>query len=150
MISLILVLVADDTVTATNAANRDYAQPVFAALDGSFAEATSGFAGASSDGLVQLDAAHAITAISNDALNGNVVQAARVLLGRDGTTVLALGFGVAQADAVGAAEGSLRAGFERTLADYARGWKRYDDSLSKPRGAQESLGERRIHSTDVG
>ena len=30
------VLVASDPVTATNAANRDYAQPVFAALDGPF------------------------------------------------------------------------------------------------------------------
>ena len=30
------VLVASDPVTATNAANRDYAQPVYAALDGSF------------------------------------------------------------------------------------------------------------------
>ena len=35
-----------DPVTATNAANRDYAQPVYAALDGSFSEATSGFVGA--------------------------------------------------------------------------------------------------------
>ena len=38
--------VAFDTVTATNAANRDYAQPVFAALDGPFAKVTSGYAGA--------------------------------------------------------------------------------------------------------
>ena len=30
------ILVASDPVTATNAANRDYAQPVFAALDGTF------------------------------------------------------------------------------------------------------------------
>ena len=40
------VLVASDPITATNAANRDYAQPVYAALDGSFPQATSGFAGA--------------------------------------------------------------------------------------------------------
>ena len=39
------VLVASDPVTATNAANRDYAQPVFAALDGPFDEASVGFAG---------------------------------------------------------------------------------------------------------
>ena len=37
--------VAYDTNTATNAANRDYAQPVFAALDGPFASVTSGYAG---------------------------------------------------------------------------------------------------------
>src|SRR5437773_993597 len=55
------VLVSADTVTATNAANRDYAQPVYAALDGALRDATSGFAGAASDGLVELDAAHALT-----------------------------------------------------------------------------------------
>ena len=53
------VLVASDPNTATNAANRDYAQPVYAALDGTLTEATSGFVGAASDGLVQLDASHA-------------------------------------------------------------------------------------------
>ena len=39
------IAVAYDTVTATNAANRDYAQPVFAALDGPFSQVTNGFAG---------------------------------------------------------------------------------------------------------
>src|SRR5215207_1758437 len=85
-----LVLVASDPVTATQAANRDYAQPVYAALDGSFDEATSGFAGAGSDGLVQLDASHALTKTWEQALGGNVVQTARVQL-IDGKTVLALG-----------------------------------------------------------
>ena len=55
------VLVASDPVTATNAANRDYAQPVFAALDGSFDEASVGFAGSESDGLAQLDDTHTLT-----------------------------------------------------------------------------------------
>ena len=45
------VLVASDPITATNAANRDYAQPVYAALDGTLTEATSGFVGSASDGL---------------------------------------------------------------------------------------------------
>src|SRR5215203_3476827 len=106
-----LVLVASDPVTATQAANRDYAQPVYAALDGSFDEATSGFAGAGSDGLVQLDASHALTKTWEQALGGNVVQTARVQL-VEGKTVLALGFGSDQTEAVGAAEGSLGAGFE--------------------------------------
>ena len=61
------VLVSSDPVTATNAANRDYAQPVYAALDGAFSEASSGFAGAASDGLVQLDASHALTPTYDDA-----------------------------------------------------------------------------------
>src|SRR4051794_9020897 len=47
------VLVASDTVTATNAPNRDYGQPVSIALDAStpFAAVTNGYAGAASDGL---------------------------------------------------------------------------------------------------
>ena len=72
------VLVSFDPVTATNAANRDYAQPVYAALDGPFSEASSGFVGAASDGLVQLDASHALTTTYDEAVGGNVVQTARV------------------------------------------------------------------------
>jgi glucoamylase len=126
------VLVSSDTVTATNAANRDYAQPVYAALDGALGDATSGFVSAASDGLVQLDTSHALTKTSSDATNGNVVQTASVALD-DGVGVLALGFGASQAEAVGAAEGSLGASFQKTLAAYRQGWKSYDDSLLNPR-----------------
>ncbi len=54
------LLVGSDTVTATNAANRDYAVPVFSALDASmpFAQVSNGFAGQASDGLTQLQASH--------------------------------------------------------------------------------------------
>jgi len=131
------VLVSSDPVTATNAASRDYAQPVFAALDGSFSEASSGFAGSVSDGLTQLDAAHALNP-TPDALSGNVVQTARVTLKGDGKTVLALGFGASQAEAVGTAEASLGPPFDTTLADYKKDWKQYDNSLNKPR--TEKLG----------
>jgi glucoamylase len=131
------VLVSSDPVTATNAANRDYAQPVFAALDGSFGEASSGFVSASSDGLVQLDASHALTDTYADAFGGNVVQTARVVLDDGGQTVLALGFGSSQEEAVGTAEGSLGLGFTTALEDYKEGWKQYDNSLLKPR--MESL-----------
>ena len=62
---------------------------------------------------------------------GNVVQSARVGLS-DGKTVLALGFGASQADAVAAAGSSLAVGFEEALAKYKQGWKRYDRSLKKP------------------
>jgi glucoamylase len=126
------VLVSYDTVTATNAANRDYAQPVYAAVDGALDEATSGLVGEPSDGLEQLDASHAITDPSPDASNGNVVQTAHVSL-TDGTGVLALGFGATQGEAVAAAEGSLGPSFEKTLAAYRKGWKDYDKGLEKPR-----------------
>jgi glucoamylase len=126
------VLVSSDPVTATNAVNRDYAQPVYAALDGSFGEVSSGFVGASSDGLVQLDASHALTDTFDDAVGGNVAQTARVMLER-GTTVLALGFGSSQEEAVGTAEGSLGASFGKALAKYTKQWRDYDKSLLDPR-----------------
>jgi glucan 1,4-alpha-glucosidase len=140
------VLVASDPVTATNAANRDYAQPVYAALDGAFGATASGFAGTASDGLVELDTAHALTPAYRDASGGNVVQTAEVQLGRSGSTVLALGFGASQQDAVSQAEGSLRTGFAPTFAQYALGWLAYDATLTPPRPdrfAGLSLGERR-------
>src|SRR5262249_2955307 len=130
------VLVSSDPVTVTNAANRDYAQPVYAALDGALSEATSGFVGEPSDGLVQLDTSHAITSPTSDAANGNVVQAARVALD-DGVGTLALGFGISQAEAVGAAEGSLASSFGNVLASFKQGWKNYDHSLNDPHLAKQ-------------
>ena len=49
----ITLFVGSDIVTQTDAANRDYAVPVYSALDVSsgFDQATNGFAGAASDGL---------------------------------------------------------------------------------------------------
>src|SRR6478752_9187549 len=54
------VPVSYDTVTTTNAANRDYAVPSYLALraDRAFTEVSSGFIGTPSDGLTQLDATH--------------------------------------------------------------------------------------------
>ena len=80
------VLVASDPNTVTNAVNRDYAQPVYAALDAPFAETTNGFAGTASDGLTQLDASHSLTTSYTAASNGNVVQTARVAGGKKPTT----------------------------------------------------------------
>ncbi len=127
------ILVASDPVTATNAANRDYAQPVYAALDGTLTEASSGFAGSESDGLVQLDGSHALTPTFPVATDGNVVGTARIALNGSGRTVLALGFGASQTEAVGAAEGSLGVSFDKTLGDYRKAWRRYDDTLKDPR-----------------
>jgi glucan 1,4-alpha-glucosidase len=137
------IAVAYDTNTATNAANRDYAQPVFVALDGPLGTIANGFAGAASDGLVQLDTTHTIA--GNDAaLSGNVVQVARVRLsddhdGHDGhggpdgqDTTLALGFGASQSEAVKAAEGSLRKDFSDTREKFEKGWEKYDQGLIPP------------------
>jgi glucoamylase len=128
------VPVAIDTVTATNAANRDYAQPVFAALDAStpFTEVSNGFAGAASDGLTQLDRDHALTAVFADAARGNLVQTAKVDLAAGRDVTLALGFGATQQAAVGTAGAALRTGFGAALLRSALGWAGYDAGLHPP------------------
>jgi hypothetical protein len=75
------VLVGSDTVTATNAANRDYAQPVYSALDGGFTEVSNGYAGAASDGLEQLDTSRKLTNLYSDAAPGNLTQTGKVAPG---------------------------------------------------------------------
>ena len=144
-----LVPVAFDTVTVTNAANRDYAQPVFVALDGSrpFSQATVGFAGVSSDGLVQLDAAMTLTNQFTQATNGNVVVTAEAKLSEegDGSFTLALGFGSTQAEAAMAAERSLAQGFPSAQASYRDGWKAYDDSLEPPPSKLPGLKKKRVN-----
>jgi glucan 1,4-alpha-glucosidase len=130
------VLVASDPNTATNAVNRDYAQPVYAALDAPFAETTSGFAGTAGDGLTQLDASHALTTSYTDAANGNVVQTARVAGGKkdagDLRFTVALGFGASQAAAVQTAESALAHTFDGARDASKKGWAAYDKKLNDP------------------
>jgi glucan 1,4-alpha-glucosidase len=126
------VLVASDPNTATNAANRDYAQPVFLALDGPFSEGSAGFAGSVSDGLGQLDGNYALGPTYDKAVGGNVVEVARVTLRNNGKAELALGFGADRTEALGAAAGSLDTGFNRALQRYKDGWHDYDKALNKP------------------
>jgi glucan 1,4-alpha-glucosidase len=144
------VLVASDPSTATNAANRDYAQPVYAALDAPFAEATNGFAGTASDGLTQLDTSHALTTSYTNASNGNVVQTARISGGKkhdDGSDLdftVALGFGSSQTDAVQTAEGALKHRFDRALDDSGRGWAAYDRQLKDPPDKLPGIKRKRV------
>src|SRR3954451_9105105 len=125
-------LVGSDPVTATNAANRDYAQPVFSALDGDLDQVSNGYAGTDSDGLKQLDASHRLTATYTDAPSGNLVQTARVDLGHHGDFTLALGFGKTSSDALGAARGSRRAPLFLTALEYSLGWRVYNARLDRP------------------
>ena len=127
------ILVSDDPVTATNAANRDYAQPVYLALDAPFtSEITNGFAGSASDGLVELDASHALTTSYAAANNGNVVQTARIAGGKTIQFTAALGFGSTQSDAVSTAESALGAGWAAATDAFKQGWQAYDAGLNRP------------------
>jgi glucan 1,4-alpha-glucosidase len=142
------LLVGSDTVTQTNAANRDYAIPVYSAIDvdGGLQQATNGFAGQASDGLVQLDTSHALTDLHDTATHGNLVQTGRIPLGNKGEFTLALGYGNSQAHAISASQGSLQEGFRSASKDYERGWHAYDDKLVKPKRPKGVAGS---HWNDV-
>ena len=126
----------------TNAANRDYAIPVHSALDVSrgFDQATNGFAGQPSDGLVAARRWPRAHRPARHRDNGNVVQVGRVPLGHDGRFTLALGYGDTQAGAISASQRSLKHGFDHARRAYERGWNAYDASLVKPRAAARRLG----------
>ncbi len=126
-----LVPIAFDTLTKSNAANRDYAVPVYSALDAStpFTQVSNGFVGTASDGLTQLDNSHALTATYTDASDGNLVQTAQANISRGGMFTLALGFGTSQAASVSAAEASLATLFSQLQKSFEAGWNTYDKGL---------------------
>ena len=129
------LLIGSDPVTQTNAPNRDYAVPVYAALDADrpFRAVSNGFAGAASDGLTQLDAARRLTDLhASTSAPGNLVQTAQVDLGRDGAFALALGFGTSADAAARTTRGALRTNPYAMAARYALGWLRYDAGLRRP------------------
>jgi glucoamylase len=108
------------TNTVTNAANRDYAVPTYMALAATSAGAASvGYAGTPSDGLTQLDTAHALTAYTS-APGGHVVATENVTPGRGHEVTLALGFGRTQAQSVSVAAASLAPPFGRRSAGSGR------------------------------
>jgi glucoamylase len=128
------VPVSSDTNTATTAANRDYAEPVYSALraDRPFLAASSGYAGTPSDGLTQLDAGRQLTTTDEDAPAGNVVQTALVDTAHGKSVTLALGFGASQSAAVATAGRSAKGAFPATLSAYQKGWRAYDGQLNTP------------------
>jgi glucoamylase len=77
------VPLAYSTNSFTEATNRSYATPIYAALAASspFAAVETGFEGTASDGLDELDASGALTQGAPDANNGNVVQTVELNLG---------------------------------------------------------------------
>jgi glucan 1,4-alpha-glucosidase len=145
------VPVSFDTST-TSQADRAYAVPSFLALRANhpFTAVSSGFVGAASDGLTQLDAHHTLGPLTATATNGNVEQTAGVRLGRNGSTTLALGFGTTQAAAVRTAGATASGSLHRMTRRYERGWARYDGRLRAPRlgGRGLSASRRRTAVTD--
>jgi glucoamylase len=128
------VPVSFDTVTTTNAVNRDYAVPTYLALhaDRPFTAVSSGFVGTASDSLTQLDATHTMSPTYTDATGGNVEQTAKVSLNLLGATTIALGFGTTQSAAVHTAALSSTQNYFGALASYETQWQQYDNGLHRP------------------
>src|SRR5712692_1175506 len=129
------VPIAFDTVATNNPFNRNYAVPVYSALDASTPFTTqvrNGFVGQPSDGLVQLDTSHTLSALYTQATNGNLVQTAQANISHGGMFTLALGFGTSQTSAVSASEASLATQFSQLLKGYESGWNAYDSTLIAP------------------
>ncbi|HVN56422.1 MAG TPA: glucodextranase DOMON-like domain-containing protein [Anaerolineaceae bacterium] len=133
--------VAFDTLTASQAINRTYATPVYSALGSSlpFLQVSNGFLGAPSDGLVQLDSSHQLSALFDQASNGNLVQTVQIDLTHGGLFELALGFGQTQAEAVSAEKATLSAPVAKIIESFNRGWKEYDDKLVSPPHAMKGV-----------
>jgi glucan 1,4-alpha-glucosidase len=127
------VPVVFSTNTVTNATNRDYAVPTYMALaSGSPAHTASvGYSGTPSDGLVQLDAEHALTPYGS-APDGHIVATADVTPAHGHSVTLALGFGRSQAQALATSGSSLRQPFSQAEGQYEKGWNGYDRGLRQP------------------
>ena len=95
-------------------------------------QASVGYAGTASDGLTQLDGAHALTPTTS-AADGHIVATENVTPQRgSGAFTLALGFGRSQQQAVATATASLRAPFPLAALAYASTWGAYDLTLNRP------------------
>src|SRR4029453_3862468 len=105
-------LVSFDTNTVTAAVNRDYAQPTYLAVRATrpFVEATSGYAGSPSDGLVQLDQSQAPT-------TGSAATGGR------GEAVPALGSPRGRGGRITPGGQSLDTRFDALQSEYVRGWQ---------------------------
>ena len=135
------VPVAYDTNTSSNAANRDYAVPLYAALraDRPYRAVSVGFAGTGSDGLSQLDATHTLTTRYDSAADGNIVETAQLDTGGGLSAQLALSFATTRAAAVQQAGDSAGQSFPTALRSYESGWANYDKALHEPPASYRGL-----------
>ncbi len=135
------VPVVSDTSAASQATNRDYAVPTFAALrSGAAADSASvGYAGTPSDGLSSLDATHTLGSGYPSAPNGHIAAVADVTPKANQPDVtLALGFGRTSNEATTAAGDSLAQPFTALQQQYEAGWNDYDSHLRQPPANQRT------------
>ena len=111
-------------------------------------EASVGYAGTASDGLTQLDAAHALTPTTS-AADGHIVATEDVTprAGAGGGFTLALGFGRSQQQAEATATASLRVPFALTALAYTASWGLYDLTLKRAPASVPGQAEPTIRKT---
>ncbi|HEX3961941.1 MAG TPA: glucodextranase DOMON-like domain-containing protein [Trebonia sp.] len=124
------------TDSFTEAVNRSYATPIYAALAASqpFAQVETGFEGTRSDGLTELDSSGSLTTAvgqggAPDASDGNVAQTVEL---RGNSDTVALGFGSSQQSALGAALTASARPWAATYGQYQAGWHAYDATVRPP------------------
>ena len=145
------VPVVTNTLTSTEAVNRDYAVPTSMALTATSAGLASvGYAGTASDGLTELDSTHALAA-SASATDGHIVATEDVTPRTHGSAAadftLALGFGRTQTQAVSTAQASLRLPFPLVEQQYLNTWRAYDSTLKAPPAHVAGLDEQTVRTT---
>ncbi len=121
------------TNSFTDAVNRSYATPIYAALAAStpFPAVETGFAGTASDGLTELDTSGGLTSTAPDATNGNVVQTVEARQRQPDRDARFPGADPRQA-ALSSTMTASAAPFQATYAAYQGGWRGYDGGLQSP------------------
>ena len=136
------LLIGSDPVTATIAANRDYAQPVYSALDADepFAQVSNGYAGAASDGLKQLDT---VAQAHRHLHRRRARQPGPDRAGRPrpprGVHARARLRRRRNPRAVGAARGTLREPLWLTALEYLAGWHKLHPRPRRSRSARKGV-----------
>jgi glucoamylase len=136
-----------NTATTSEAADRTYEVPTYMALTATSAGQSSvGYEGTASDGLTQLDSAHALTDYTS-APSGHIVATENVTPRFDNSFTLSLGFGRTQKQAVQTAQQSLALPFALLAAQYAATWYGYDATLNRPPAKVDGLSTQTVDST---
>jgi glucoamylase len=116
-----------------------------------FTEMANGYLG-TTDGGTDLGQHYQLTTHDGSALNGTVVQTARLpLTGLKGSqhVTLALGFASTESKALDTANDSLAAGFDRAAKDYADGWNKYLLSLRPAPPSLSSRQQRQLYAASA-
>ena len=115
-----------------------------------FAATSTGYLG-TSDGWTDLAGDHRMDWRHHRAGPGNVVQTGQLRVDgvRTRHETLVLGFGADRDEAVRTANRSLKTGFRKAAAEYAKGWRKYVDGLNEPPASLRTPHERAVYRSSL-